>query len=341
MRRPARTVGIAAGTVAVLAVVAVAAVGLRGREPAATGAADRASSTATVLRRDLATYVSADGEVSYGASTPVTCKAGTITWLPAAGTVVARGQQIARVDDEPIVLLYGALPAYRELKKSTTGNDVLQFERNLAALGYGGFTVDDTYSALTVAAVKRWQHDLGVPETGTVAADAVVVVAHAVRVTRRLVRPGAASPADVLTVGGTTRVVTASFPENEAGWADRGAKVTLLLPDGGTVDGEVSSANLGVTDSAPTVRVTVRVADGKRLTDAGKVVVRHVAQRHRHVLAVPVGALLALAEGGYGVEAVEHGRARVVAVRTGMFADGLVEVTGSGLRAGTVVRVPR
>ncbi|HEY3505403.1 MAG TPA: peptidoglycan-binding domain-containing protein [Actinocatenispora sp.] len=342
MRRRSRTVAIVAGAAVVVAAAAVAAWGVGGRQPAATGATPRTSSTATVARRDLVTYVSADGEVGYGAATPVTCKAtGTVTWLPAAGTVVRRGQQIARVDDRPVVLLYGTLPAYRELRKPVVGNDVRQFEQNLAALGYDGFTVDDTYSALTEAAVKRWQHDLGVPETGVVPADAVVVQPHEVRVARRLVRPGAASPADVVAVGGTTRVVTASFGENDADWAERGAPVTLLLPGGDTVGGEVVSANLGVSDSAPAVRVTVRVPDQDRLADAGTVVVRHVARRHRDVLAVPVDALLALAEGGYGVEVVTHGRGRVVAVRTGMFADGLVEVVGGGLRAGTTVRVPR
>lgn len=342
MRRRTRTVAIAAGAVVVLAVAGAAAVGLGGRHPAGTGTSTRTSATVPVARRDLVTYVSADGEVGYGASTPVTCTAtGTVTWLPAAGTVVRRGQQIARVDDRPVVLLYGDLPAYRELRKTTVGNDVRQFERNLAALGYGGFTVDDTYSALTVAAVKRWQHDLGVPETGTVAAAAIVVQPRAVRVARRLARLGAASPTDVLAVGGTTRVVTASFAERDADWAERGAAVTLLLPDGDTIDGEVAAANLGVAASAPAVRVTVRLPDGTRLADADKVVVRHAAEHHRDVLAVPVDALLALAEGGYGVEVVEHGHGRVVAVRTGMFADGLVEVSGGGLRAGTVVRVPR
>jgi peptidoglycan hydrolase-like protein with peptidoglycan-binding domain len=342
MRHRGRTVAIVAGAVVVLGVAVAAAVGLGGRQPTDPGTTARASGTVTVVRRDLTTYVSADGEVSYGASTPVTCKAsGTVTWLPAAGTVVSRGQQLARVDDRPVVLLYGSLPMYRELKNHTVGNDVRQFEQNLAALGYGDFTVDDTYSQLTVAAVKRWQHDLGVSETGTVAATAVVFETHAVRVARRLVRPGAASPADVVSVGGTGKVVTASFGADEAGWARRGAPVAVLLPDGSTVDGKVTSANLGVSDSAPVVRVTVRVADTRRLTDAARVVVRHVAQRHPNVLAVPVDALLALAEGGYGVETVAAGRSHVLAVRTGMVADGLVEISGAGIRAGTVVRVPR
>jgi multidrug efflux system membrane fusion protein len=58
------------------------------------------------------------------------------------------------------------------------------------------------------------------------------------------------------------------------------------------------------------------------------------------VLAVPVPALLALAEGGYGVQVVEGDTTRTVAVETGLFADGKVEITGNGLQAGLKVAVP-
>ena len=58
------------------------------------------------------------------------------------------------------------------------------------------------------------------------------------------------------------------------------------------------------------------------------------------VIAVPVAALLALAEGGYAVEVDAGGGAtRLVAVEPGFFADGLVEVSG-GLEPGDRVVVP-
>jgi hypothetical protein len=53
-----------------------------------------------------------------------------------------------------------------------------------------------------------------------------------------------------------------------------------------------------------------------------------------------VAALLALAEGGYGVQVAEGDASRVLAVTTGLFADGRVEVTGTGLTEGTSVVVP-
>ena len=59
------------------------------------------------------------------------------------------------------------------------------------------------------------------------------------------------------------------------------------------------------------------------------------------MLTVPVAALVALAEGGYGVEVVDGRRTRYVAVETGLFAGGRVEVTGDGLAEGMTVGMPR
>ena len=58
---------------------------------------------------------------------------------------------------------------------------------------------------------------------------------------------------------------------------------------------------------------------------------------------VPVDALLALAGGGYALEEIGPGGVHhLVSVSTGLFddADGLVQVTGSGLAAGQRVVVP-
>jgi hypothetical protein len=58
------------------------------------------------------------------------------------------------------------------------------------------------------------------------------------------------------------------------------------------------------------------------------------------VLSAPVNALLALAGGGYAVEVVlPSGAHRLVGVHTGIFASGLVQISGSGLTAGTNVVV--
>jgi hypothetical protein len=74
--------------------------------------------------------------------------------------------------------------------------------------------------------------------------------------------------------------------------------------------------------------------------DQAPVRVGIISDSRTGVLAVPVNALLALAEGGYGVRVVEGETSRIVAVETGLFAKGLVEVTGEGLAEGVKVEVP-
>ncbi len=65
--------------------------------------------------------------------------------------------------------------------------------------------------------------------------------------------------------------------------------------------------------------------------DAGPVTVLLTGAEHKGVLAVPVQALLALREGGYGLDVLDGDRHRLVAVQLGLFADGMVEVSGAGL----------
>ena len=60
---------------------------------------------------------------------------------------------------------------------------------------------------------------------------------------------------------------------------------------------------------------------------------------HRNVLAVPIGALLALANGGYAV-AVDQGATRtLIAVTPGVFDGNRVEVASSRLQPGMRVEV--
>ena len=75
--------------------------------------------------------------------------------------------------------------------------------------------------------------------------------------------------------------------------------------------------------------------------DGAPVTVSVTRETRENVLTVPVDALLALAEGGYGVELVTgDGASRLVGVETGLFADGRVEVTGE-IAEGDEVLVPR
>ena len=82
-------------------------------------------STAQVTRESLTDVVTGDGKLEYGVAAPVTSRAtGTLTWLPAVGTVVSRGEALLRADEKPVMLLYETLPMYRPLTIGVKGKDV-------------------------------------------------------------------------------------------------------------------------------------------------------------------------------------------------------------------------
>ncbi|MDX3313576.1 peptidoglycan-binding domain-containing protein [Streptomyces sp. ME08-AFT2] len=402
-RRGRRTALVASALVVVAAVAVVGALGLGGDgAQEGSSAPPRSGSTVPVTRTTLTERTTVDGLLGYGTEMPLPVKAtGTVTWLPAEGTAMGRGGTLLRVDDRPVVLLYGTLPMYRELgltagtrqgtgqgagtergtqdsggqgrtdetsgapdpSASPTpggagaggtgdtlrGMDVLQFESNLAALGYTGFTVDEEFTDLTARAVKRWQKSLGLPQSGTVGIGDVVYSAGKVRIGHAGVRLGSPATDDALTYTGTSRKVVVNASAAEDSWAVRGAAVTIGLPAGTSVKGEVASVGKSATapedgggeggSAAPTVPVTITVKDQKSVgrLESAPVTVEYVGRERADVLTVPVAALVALAEGGHGLETADG---RFVAVKTGLFADGRVEVSGSAVREGMNVRIP-
>ena len=74
--------------------------------------------------------------------------------------------------------------------------------------------------------------------------------------------------------------------------------------------------------------------------DQAPVNVNITTQRAGNVLAVPVNALLALQGGGFGVDVVSGTSSHLVGVTTGLYSNNLVQVSGSGISAGTRVQVP-
>ncbi|MFF9068161.1 peptidoglycan-binding protein [Streptomyces sp. NPDC014891] len=404
--RGRRTALIAAAVVVVAAVAVVGALGLGGGDDGDPTAPPRSGSVVSVSRATLTERASLEGQLGYGTELPLPVKAqGTVTWLPETGATVERGDELLRVDDRPVVLMYGSLPMYRSLgltaqedepgsaggapdrrqqndsggvtagkspnpsgsetpgSAATEGNpapsqvprelrgmDVMQFETNLAALGYTGFTVDEKFTNLTAAAVKRWQKSLGVAQTGAVDVGDVIYSASKVRIGQPGARLGSTVGENTLTYTGTTRKVTVNASAAEAAWAVRNAPVTVTLPNGDPVQGRVAA--IGKQATAPegggegggqgrpaTIPVTVAIEDQGAVgrLESGPVTVEYVGKEVKDVLTVPVSALVALAEGGHGLETADG---RFVAVKTGLFADGNVEVSGTAVREGMKVRIP-
>jgi peptidoglycan hydrolase-like protein with peptidoglycan-binding domain len=309
--------------------------------------------TAKVTRQTLKDTETADGELGYGTSTTATSRtAGTITWLPHSGQQVSRGQTLYQVNNKPTTLLYGALPAYRRLAVDSEGPDVLQLEQNLKALGYTGFTVDDEYTSATADAVEEWQEDRGLDETGVVELDQVVFAPAAVRVDS--LQAQASDPIapgqKVLTYTGAAKAVTVELETSDQRLAKENAKVSVTLPDNTTVAGRVDDVSTVIVPAAspdqdPTTKIELIVALSNQKAAAAyalaSVDVIFTAAERKNVLTVPVAALLALQEGGFGVEVADGTTTRYVPVKTGLFASGRVEVSGAGITEGLSVGVPK
>jgi multidrug efflux pump subunit AcrA (membrane-fusion protein) len=132
-----------------------------------------------------------------------------------------------------------------------------------------------------------------------------------------------------------------------------GDRVTITLPDNETTPGVIASVGTvaaapasGNSSTSPTITVLVDPTDPAATGswDQAPVNVTITTGSVTNALVVPVDALLAQVSGRYAVEAVgANGTRRLVPITLGLFddADGLVQVSGSGLTAGQHVVVPK
>jgi len=202
---------------------------------------------------------------------------------------------------------------------------------------------DSVLTAQVVRAIKAWQRDHNLPETGHLAPADVIVQAGAVRVASVSALPGDSPDGDLMTVTATTKVISVPVDVGDANSVKRGDQVAVDLPDGSKKPGRVTAISTSTQaadgadpNSAPKVDITVTLTGPGAASriDSADVEVGFLSETHKGVLAVPVGALLALSEGGYAVQVSGAG---LIPVKTGLIADGMAEVSGSGLRAGLTV----
>jgi hypothetical protein len=353
---------VAAGVVivVVLAGVGVAAAagafqGSGSPGPGAAGSAYR-TSIATVTRQTLTSQSSLSGTLAdSGAYTVVNQATGTITWLPPTGRTVRQGGVIYRVSGSPVVLLYGRVPAYRDLSEGLTGADVREFNRGLIALGYT--TRADVlaaglgyFSAATAAAWENYQTALGstVP-SATVTLGQVVFLPTAAKISawETGITPGSSAAPGTALMTATSPVpqVTINLDPSLESEIKAGDKVEIDLPAGGATTGVVTSVSKVASTNASgvtTVPVYVSLDHPKvaRNLSSAPVTVKVTTGSVANALVVPVAALMARA-GGYDVEVTGPGGHHLVRVTVGMFddADGLVQVTGN-LTPGQHVVVP-
>ena len=357
-------------TVAVAAVLTVLGAGAgaawaagafrSGGSPAA-GQGAPPPATQPVVLEDLSSQVPVTATLGYAGSYTVRGQGGgTLTWLPTAGQVIGQGQVLYRVDNgSPVVLLYGAVPAWRALDEGLSGADVTQLNHDLVALGdASGSDVGalgwDYFSWATADGVQRLESALGVSSPpGSLALGQVVFEPGALRVAQVTGQLGGPAAGPVLAATSDRHVVTIALSTAQESEVAAGDAVTVTLPDNASTPGKIASVGsvASGTASNATIQVTVTLTHPQvagTLDQAPVTVYVTTASSHGPVLAVPVAALQAQAAGdgeagdGYAVEvAGAGGTRRLVAVSAGIFDDnsGLVQVTGA-LAPGEQVVVP-
>jgi peptidoglycan hydrolase-like protein with peptidoglycan-binding domain len=364
LRRKGRTVG----GLAVAVVLAAAALGVgyavTGRPRADAGTAPVvATTTAPVTRGTVTERVQVAGTLGYDGTYPVAHHGspGILTAVPDPGATVSRGGILYAVDNQPVRLLYGTLPAYRGFAAGMPdGPDVAELEANLVALGLDpdhAISVDNHFSAATAAAIRRWQAAWGLPasqRTGALAAGGLTFLPGAVRIGQVQAAAGSTVGPNsaVLTASGTDRVVTVQLTTDRQALVKVGDPVQVTVPSAAPIGGTV--IRVGRVASAPTnpggqgggqqagpvtvpVTISVQLPPGSPDLDQAPVQVAIASARHADVLLVPVSALLARPGGGYQVRLAGGG---FVPVQPSLFDDGtgLVEVTG--VQLGQQVEVP-
>jgi multidrug efflux system membrane fusion protein len=273
---------------------------------------------------------------------------GTFTWIAAEGAIIGQGEVLYRVDNHPTLLLHGEVPAYRALSSGDRGADVAQLQAALIELG---FATDDLavgeFDDATLKAVLAWQLSNGAHPDGVVNLGEVVFLPDSLRVGEVVSSTGdtAMNGSPVIMTSASSTFVTVELATTDQSLVEVGDTVEVELPDETVVDATVTSIGTVAQTSQSgesffEMVVTVNDTEATTGLDEAPVDVDIVSDSAGGVYAVPVTALLALAEGGYAVEVVDNGTTYLVGVETGLFADGLVEVSGNGLSAGLLVVVP-
>jgi peptidoglycan hydrolase-like protein with peptidoglycan-binding domain len=318
------------------------------------------TSTAPVTRKTISERHYVTGTLGYAGSYVVPgAGPGTLTWLPAVGSIVNRGDAVYEIDGRRVTLMYGGRPAWRDFVPGMTdGVDVQQLEANLRDLGFGaGLTVDQKFTGATSTAIRRWQQAVRLTVTGSAPLGLITFMPGAVRVNGHEMKPGQrVEPGGPVVYGSsTTPAVNLAASTQQLGWIKVGTPVVVTLPDGKTRNGKVlaigattTSATSGAAsepgENPSTAAVTVSVeGEVTGFVDQAGVQVWVARATHADVLTVPIAALNSVSDGKYEVIVVDGAGTRRLPVQTGLFDDlaGTAEVSGDGLTEGLKVQVPR
>jgi hypothetical protein len=365
-----RKTWVLAGAAVLVAATATGGVVVMSSGEQASPAAQEPVNTVKVAQGELSAMVSLDGTLTYRARSDgspysvINQARGTYTTLPDVGDKVECGDVLYRVDDSPVLLLCGTVPAYRSLHAGDVGNDVRQLNRNLHTLGYDagvGIDPDDNgFSSKTKEGLEKLQLDKGFNVTGDLAFDDAVFLPDSVRiaeVTGELGGP-AQPAAPVVSATSDTLEVQVHLEASQQGEVKEGDRAQITLPGNQSVTGKVdrlarvaqvaagpnnnARPNNNAGDATIPAYISLDNPEEARGLDRAPVQVEIRTKGVGGALSVPVTAVVGRSGGGFAVEVVRDGGGRdLVAVKLGLFDStaGRVEVEGD-VREGDEVVVP-
>jgi peptidoglycan hydrolase-like protein with peptidoglycan-binding domain len=362
-----RKAWVLAGAAVLVAATATGGVAATSSAKQATPAAQESpANTAKVERGKLSAMVSMYGTLTYRARSDgspysvINQARGTYTKLPDDGDKADCGDVLYRVDDNPVLLLCGTVPAYRDLHSGDTGNDVRQLNRNLHKLGYdaaAGVAIDpddNDFTWKTQKALRVLQHDKGSGMTGKLAIDDGVFLPESVRIAKVTgALGGSAQPgAQVAQATSDSLEVQVALDALQQGEVHKGDRAQITLPGNKSVTGKVdrlgrvaqvpAGQNANAGDATIPAYINLDDPEKARGLDRAPVQVEIATTGVDRALSVPVTALVGKSGGGFAVEVVRAGgRRELVAVKLGLFdtAGGRVQVEGD-LHEGDQAVVP-
>ncbi|KJL29243.1 peptidoglycan-binding domain-containing protein [Microbacterium oxydans] len=261
------------------------------------------------------------------------------------GAEVMPGDVLFRVNEHPVVIGQGDVPAYRSIDVDTKGADVAQLQSMLTALGLYGGAVDGTAGPRTIEAIRAWQKTLDVEQTGVVdVADIIYVPQLPTRVSLddEVITRGnlVAGGEPVVRALSTSPVFRVPVTEAQAATMPTGTRVEITSPEG---DVWIASAGKQVVDSqSGSIDIyldgeSICGGDCAQIPVSGEALLSSVIVTAEEVsgLVIPSAALVTSADGQFAVIDRSGDRLNVTVIAS---ARGMSVV--EGVAEGIDVRVP-
>jgi len=264
------------------------------------------------------------------------------------GAEVRQGDLLYEVNERPVTIAEGSVPAYRDVTSGMKGSDVRQLQQLLSDLGWYNGPVVGESGAGTGAAIRAWQRDLGVEATGIVNLGDIMfvpILPSRVALDAGVVHRGAIVVGSEPALSGlpTSPAFTIPVTESQATMMPAGTRVAVSSPAGATWEGFVAE-HVREPDSGALSVVLVGAAgaavcgpDCDEVPVGGSVALasRIVTVEPTKGLVVPSAALISNADGQIAVISA-NGDALPVEVVVAAQGMSVIE----GVEAGTRVRVP-